>query len=226
MNESANGDQEQVFEDLNRQACLLYDQGEYVRAAEVFRKVIDGGETWAYINLGNALREGGSLEEAAKTFEKAISLGDTDAIRNLARVEERLGQFEEAAGHYELAAESGDSLAFEALAYLRREQEEDLKLEQFLNKYASSDDIAAGVLGHLVWDRSHSQAVEEWLLRGAEHLPAARIDLAELLAESNRKAAAVEQLQRGIARHERESLRALARMRRVDDAPDELEDLH
>lgn len=61
-----------------RQANEAYDNGNYVKAEELYRKAIDGNPENAklYFNLGNALTKQGKFEEALRVFEQYKSMID------------------------------------------------------------------------------------------------------------------------------------------------------
>jgi tetratricopeptide (TPR) repeat protein len=87
-------------------ANFLYRQGRFPEAIREWQTVIriapDHAAAW--VNLGAAMSESGSLDEAIKAYKQAIAFKPTDmAFNNLGAVFERTGRYQEAVDAYRRA---------------------------------------------------------------------------------------------------------------------------
>ncbi|MBO7605489.1 MAG: tetratricopeptide repeat protein, partial [Elusimicrobiaceae bacterium] len=80
----------------NKTARELFDDGNYLGAAEVYRKEIDNGarNSYTYYNLANSYFKAGDLDKALINYYRAFRLNprDKDIINNLSFTMEKTGQ--------------------------------------------------------------------------------------------------------------------------------------
>jgi tetratricopeptide (TPR) repeat protein len=95
----------QLVEALINLGTLHYEQGDFEKGAEHFRRAVelDPENALAQFNLGSLLEELGQLELARQHLRQAVRLdaGYADAHYNLAFVCEKLGAFPEARQHWQ-----------------------------------------------------------------------------------------------------------------------------
>jgi len=65
---------------------LYHDAGDLDRAAQAYRRDIEGGDPLGHQNLGVLLEEEGDLEGALEHYRIGASLGDTMAARSYDRL--------------------------------------------------------------------------------------------------------------------------------------------
>lgn len=83
-------------QDQNKTARELFDNGNYLAAAEEYQKQIDNGDNNAYVyyNLANSYFKAGDLDKALINYYRAFRLNprDKDIINNLSFTLEKTGQ--------------------------------------------------------------------------------------------------------------------------------------
>jgi tetratricopeptide (TPR) repeat protein len=183
--------------------CDLADVGRQIDAEWCFRRAADLGDTVGSFNLGNALVAQQRWAEAVEAYEVAIAGGEADAWRNLGKVLEDLGDLAGAMRAYRGAVEAGDLEGGLQLAFLLREQgERHAAMDVALEIAAMGDQEAAAVVACWRWCATLDPGLEPDLRAGADHFPAARADLAQLLRETGREDEARFQLEKGAKRGE------------------------
>ena len=80
----------------NKTAQELFDNGNYLRAAEEYQKQIDNGDNnaYTYYNLANSYFKAGDLDKALTNYYRAFRINprDKDIINNLSFTLEKTGQ--------------------------------------------------------------------------------------------------------------------------------------
>jgi tetratricopeptide (TPR) repeat protein len=178
--------------------CDLVDAGRPGAAEWCFRRAADLGDAVAAFNLGNCLAGQRRWTEAVDAYERSIAGGEPDAWRNLGRVLEELGDLAGAMRAYRGATAAGDLQGGLELAFLLQEQGEQHEALGVAEELAAAGDPeAAAVVASWRWAMSSDPALEPALRVGADHFPAARSDLAQLLRDTDRLAEARFVLERG-----------------------------
>jgi tetratricopeptide (TPR) repeat protein len=99
----------QRLEALINCGTLYYEEGNFEKAAEYFRRALalDAENALAHFNLGSVLEEVGELEAARQHLRQAVHLDPNypDARYNLAFICERLGAHDEARPHWQAYVE-------------------------------------------------------------------------------------------------------------------------
>jgi len=186
--------------------CDLADADRPADAEHCFRRALELGASWVWLNLGHALTSQHRLEEAATAYRQAADVGEADAWLNLGLVLEELGDLDGAERAYRRADDLGDSEGTLALAFLLRERGEYAAAKQLARRAAASGSSqAAGVVVSWQWNETLDPAIEPALRVGAEHYPPARADLADLLSATGRSGEARRVLERGAKLGEREA---------------------
>jgi tetratricopeptide (TPR) repeat protein len=193
--------------------CDLADAGRQEDAEGWFRRAAELGSAVALFDLGNTLQEVGRPSEAVAAYQAAIAAGETDAWCKLGHVFVELGDLAAGMAAYRAAAAAGNSDGALALAFELREQgERELAEDAAQDAAAAGNQEAAGVLACWRWCRTLDPALEPDLRAGADHFPAARADLADLLVRTGRAAEARQVLERGAKLGESESLLPLGNL--------------
>ena len=178
--------------------CDLADAGRLSGAEWCFRRAADMGDAVASFNLGNCLASQRRWPEAVTAYEQSIAGGEPDAWRNLGRVLEQLGDLAGAMRAFRGAAAAGDLHGGLELAFLLQEQGEPDQALAVAEELAEAGDAeAAAVVASWRWCATSDPALEAALRAGADHFPAARSDLAQLLKDTGRLDEARFVLERG-----------------------------
>lgn len=187
--------------------CDLADAGRHLDAEFCFRRAVALGDDLASFHVGNELRAQGRPDEAVHAYQEAIAAGENDAWLNLGQcLEDDLGDLAGAMNSYRHADQSGDKNGALALAYMLREQGEYDEAEQLAQRAASLGNLqGVGTAACWAYERTLDPALEGDLRRGANHYPAARTDLADLLRAAGRLEEARQELSRGAKLGERDS---------------------
>jgi tetratricopeptide (TPR) repeat protein len=185
-------------DDLVDLGCDLSDVGRQRDAELCFRRAAELGDGVAAFNLGTSLAAQERWVEAAEAYELAIARGQSDAWRFLGHVLENLGDLAGAMRAFRGARTAGDLRGGLELAFLLRDQgEHDEAMAVAVQLAAAGDLKAAGVVACWRWCTTLDPALEDDLRAGADHYPAARADLGDLLRETGRPAEARAVLERG-----------------------------
>lgn len=192
--------------------CELFDVGSYSDAEKLFRHAVDGGQSWALINLGNALAAQEKWIEAVDAFQAAADAGDADAWFNLGWALDSAG-LPGAETAYSAASDAGDGKAALELAFRAHAVGLlDRAIELAKRAEGLGDGHARAIRACWTWDATHDPGLEPELRAAVELFPAARVDLAELLAGSARTNEAADLLRTGARNGEVESYIALANL--------------
>ena len=121
---------------------------------------------------------------------------------------------------YRGADAAGDPNGALALAYLLRDQGENEQAEQLARRSAALGNLEAlGAAACWAYDRTHRSRLEDDLRRAAAHYPSARVDLAEILRDSQRVREAADELTLGAKLGQRECWLPLGNL--LDDVFDD-----
>jgi len=122
-----------------RKANEAYEQGDYERAAELYREALrtDPEDPRLHFNLGNSLARIGALEEAIQSYERFKELGSNPrdlalADYNIGHLMAQVEEFETAAEHFQeaLRKNPGDDEARHNYELAMRRQQEQEEQEQ------------------------------------------------------------------------------------------------
>jgi tetratricopeptide (TPR) repeat protein len=162
------------------------------------RRLRTSDDAGALIDLGCDLVAVGRHEDAEWCFQQATGLGDAAGAFDLGQALAARRRWDGASSAYEVALANGDSDAWRTLGAVLEEQGElDAALDAYREAAASGDPEAAAVVACRLWCTTLDPALEDDLRAGAEHLPAARADLGDLLRSTGRSAEARWVLERG-----------------------------
>jgi len=152
----------------------------------------------ALIDLGCALADAGRHEDAEWCFRRATGLGEEAGAFDVGNALGARRRWDGASAAYEVALAGGDGTAWRNLgAVLEQRGELDAALDAYRGAADAGDPEAAAVLACRLWCTTLDPALEEALRAGADHLPAARADLGDLLRSTGRSAEARWVLERG-----------------------------
>lgn len=200
-------------EALTDLGCELAEGGRLVEAEVCFRRASENGSARASFNLGNCLAEQQRWLEAVTAFEVAISRGDSEAWVNLGWVLHELGDLAGEIRAFQRAEMAGESGGLLGLAFALREQgDRDAALAAAQRSAAAGNQTGAAVVACWQWCTSFDPSLEPDLRAGAEHFPAARADLADLLITTGRVEEAREVLEHGMSLGEGESMLPLGNL--------------
>ena len=193
----------------------LDEAGEHDEALATFRAILDHGDTGMHLNIGNTLQLLGRTEEAVTAFADGFAADDFDSGYNLASLLEELGRTAEARRVYEKLVSQSYAPAKIALAWILNAEGERapaaLLLQQTLTDTGTAGDLAAGILGHWMYEHGdRSDELLKHLHRGAASYPTARVDLADLLRTTGDEKSAKALLYSGEDADEAESMLPLA----------------
>ncbi|MET0763487.1 MAG: tetratricopeptide repeat protein [Blastococcus sp.] len=178
--------------------CDLADVDRQRDAERCFRRASDLGDSVGSFNLATALGAQKRWEEAAAAYELAIARGELDAWRFLGHVLEKLGDLAGAMRAFRGARAAGDLRGGLELAFLLRDQGEPGQAMDVAEQLAAAGDRkAAAVVACWRWCTTLDPGLEADLRAGADHYPAARADLGDLLRETGRPTEARAVLERG-----------------------------
>jgi tetratricopeptide (TPR) repeat protein len=178
--------------------CDLADVNRQQDAECCFRRAADLGDSVGAFNLATSLGAQNRWEEAAAAYELAIARGEPDAWRFLGHALEHLGDLAGAMHAFRGARAAGDLRGGLELAFLLRDQGElDQAMEIAVQLADAGDPKAAGFVACWRWCTTLDTGLEADLRAGADHYPAARADLGDLLRETGRPAEARAVLERG-----------------------------
>lgn len=165
---------------------------------ERLRRLRSSDDAGALIDLGCALADVGRHEDAEWCFRRATGLdGETDAfdVGNALATRRR---WDGASAAYEVALAGGETSAWRNLgAVLEQQGELDAALDAYRSAADAGDPEAAAIVACRLWCATLDPALEDALRSGADHLPAARADLGDLLRSTGRSVEARWVLERG-----------------------------
>lgn len=198
---------------LNELGCELAEVGLQEEAAGCFRRAADLGSVTGRFNLGCALHDLGRLEAAAVAFEAAALGGESDAWLGLGNTRCQLGDSDGGIRAYRAGAAAGDSDAMLGLAFELREQGDRDGAMVAATEAADTGNVdAKAVVACWRWCSTRDLALEADLRAGAEHFPAARSDLADLLLATGRAEEGRAVLERGAKLGEQDSFLPLGNL--------------
>ena len=150
------------------------------------------------IALGCDLAEVGRHGDAEWCFRRATGLDETPDAFDVGNALAARHRWDGASSAYEVALAEGDTHAWRTLAAVLEQQGElDAALDAYREAAAAGDPEAAAVVACRLWCTTLDPALEPDLRAGADHLPAARADLGDLLRSTDRSAEARSVLERG-----------------------------
>lgn len=200
-------------EALTDLGCELAEGGRLVEAEACFRRASENGSARASFNLGNCLAEQQRWLEAVTAFEVAIGRGDSEAWVNLGWVLHELGDLAGEIRAFQSAEMAGGSGGPLGLAFALREQgDRDAALAAAQRSAAAGNETGAAVVACWQWCTSFDPGLEPALRAGADHFPAARADLADLLITTGRVEEARQVLEHGMSLGEGESMLPLGNL--------------
>jgi tetratricopeptide (TPR) repeat protein len=152
----------------------------------------------ALIDLGCDLAAAGRQREADWCFRRATGLGTASDAFDLGNELAARRRWDGASTAYEVALAGGDPGAWRALgAVLDSQGNTAAALDAYRGAAEAGDPQAAAIVACRLWCTSLDPALEDDLRRGADHLPAARADLGDLLRSTGRSGEARRVLERG-----------------------------
>jgi tetratricopeptide (TPR) repeat protein len=152
----------------------------------------------ALIDLGCDLAAAGRQREADWCFRRATGLGEASDAFDVGNELAARRRWEGASTAYEVALAGGDPGAWRALgAALESQGDVTAALDAYRGAAEAGDPQAAAIVACRLWCTSLDPALEDDLRAGADHLPAARADLGDLLRSTGRSAEARRVLERG-----------------------------
>lgn len=208
-------------DDLVELGCDLAEAGRLSEAEMCFRACSDAGSAIGSFNLGNALAEQERWLEAVTAYELALQRDESDAWLNLGVVLHELGDLAGEIRAYRAAEAAGDTFGTLSLAFALRELgERDAAMEAAERAAACGNDTAAAAVACWQWCTSLDPALEPALRAGADHFPATRADLGDLLIGTGRIQEARTVFELGVALGEIESMVPLGNLCKglLDDA--------
>jgi tetratricopeptide (TPR) repeat protein len=193
--------------------CALADIDRLRDAEACFRRASDLGSPAAAFNLGNSLAAQECWLEAVASFELALERGENDAWLNLGLVLHELGDLAGEIRAYEQAEDAGDSGGPLGLAFALREQgDRETAMDAAQRSASAGNETAAAVVACWQWCLSQDPSLEAALRAGADHFPAARADLGELLVATGRVKEARQVFEHGMKLGESESMLTLGNL--------------
>ena len=107
---------------LTNKAQTAYDAGDKQRAAQIWRKACETGETRGCVGLGFLYQSGRGVkqddEKAGKFYQKACDTGELSSCDSLASLYQNSGEHAKAAAIFERACEKGFGLSCYNLAQI------------------------------------------------------------------------------------------------------------
>jgi tetratricopeptide (TPR) repeat protein len=165
---------------------------------ERLRRLRSSDDAGALIDLGCALADVGRHQDAEWCFRRATGLSDGTDAWDLGNALAARRRWDGASAAYELALAGGSSSAWRNLgAVLEQRGELDAALDAYRGAADAGDPGAAAIVACRLWCTTLDPALEEALRAGADHLPAARADLGDLLRSTGRSVQARRVLERG-----------------------------
>jgi tetratricopeptide (TPR) repeat protein len=162
------------------------------------RRLRSSDDAGALIDLGCALAEAGRHADAEWCFRRATGLDEETDAFDLGNALAARRRWDGASAAYEVALAGGDGTAWRALgAVLEQQGELDAALDAYRGAADAGDAEAAAILACRLWCTTLDPTLEEALRAGADHLPAARADLGDLLRSTGRTGEARWVLERG-----------------------------
>jgi tetratricopeptide (TPR) repeat protein len=193
--------------------CALADIDRPRDAEAYFLRASDLGSPAAAFNLGNSLADQERWLEAVAVFELALERGQNDAWLNLGLVLHELGDLAGEIRAYAKAEEAGDSGGSLRLAFALREQRDRETAMAAAQRSASAgNETAAAVVACWQWCLTQDPSLEAALRAGADHFPAARADLGDLLLATGRVEEARQIFEHGMKLCESESMLTLGNL--------------
>ena len=152
----------------------------------------------ALIELGCDLADVGRHGDAEWCFRRAIALSDASGAFDLGNALAARRRWGGASAAYEVALADGDTSAWRALGSILEERgQPTAALDAYREAAAAGDAEAGAIVACRLWCTTLDPALEADLRAGADHLPAARADLGDLLRSTGRSAEARRVLERG-----------------------------
>jgi tetratricopeptide (TPR) repeat protein len=165
---------------------------------ERLRRLRSSDDAGALIDLGCALADVGRHADAEWCFRRATGLGEETDAFDLGHALAARRRWDGASAAYEVALAGGDASAWRSLgAVLEQHGELDAALDAYRGAAESGDPEAAAIVACRQWCTTLDPGLEDALRAGADHLPAARADLGDLLRSTGRSAEARWVLERG-----------------------------
>jgi tetratricopeptide (TPR) repeat protein len=165
---------------------------------ERLRRLRSSDDAGALIDLGCARADVGRHEDAEWCFRRATGLGDETDVFDLGNALAARRRWDGASAAYEVALAGGDASAWRTLgAVLEQRGELNAALDAYRGAADAGDPEAAAIVACRLWCTTLDPALEEALRAGADHLPAARADLGDLLRSTGRSVEARWVLERG-----------------------------
>jgi len=162
------------------------------------RRLRTSDDAGALIDLGCDLADVGRHADAEWCFRRATGLDDTAGAFALGNALAARRRWDGASSAYEVALAEGDTHAWRTLAAVLEQQGEmEAALDAYREAAAAGDPEAAAVVACRMWCTTLDPELEADLRAGADHLPAARADLGDLLRSTGRSAEARGVLERG-----------------------------
>jgi uncharacterized membrane-anchored protein len=190
-------------------------RGRYRRAAQLYQRAVDRGDTFALLTLAQLFQTAENVSGADALYRQAAALGDATALLESAWELEMVGDISGAEGLYRQAADLGDTSALQALSELAVGVEATANIDELAMRVADRGD--ADSLRALARRRKRvgDVAGAERLYRQAADLGDARALLhsARLREEAGDTTGAESLYQQGISRGDIEALLGLARLR-------------
>jgi tetratricopeptide (TPR) repeat protein len=165
---------------------------------ERLRRLRSSDDAGALIDLGCALADVGRHDDAEWCFRRATGLGEGTGAFDLGNALAARRRWDGASAAYEVALAGGESSAWRNLgAVLEQHGELDAALDAYRGAADAGDPEAAAIVACRLWCTTLDPELEEALRAGADHLPAARADLGDLLRSTGRSVEARSVLERG-----------------------------
>lgn len=165
---------------------------------ERLRRLRSSDDAGALIELGCALADVGRHEDAEWCFRRATGLDEETGALDAGTALAGRRRWDGFSVAHELAPAGGDSAAWRNLgAVLEQRGELDAALDAYRGAADAGDPEAAAIVACRLWCTTLDPALEDALRIGADHLPAARADLGDLLRSTGRWIEARWVLERG-----------------------------
>jgi tetratricopeptide (TPR) repeat protein len=165
---------------------------------ERLRRLRSSDDAGALIDLGCALADVGRHEDAEWCFRRATGLGEETDVFAVGNALAARRRWDGASAAYEVALAGGDASAWRTLgAVLEQRGELNAALDAYRGAADAGDPEAAAIVACRLWCTTLDPTLEESLRAGADHLPAARADLGDLLRSTGRSVEARWVLERG-----------------------------
>jgi tetratricopeptide (TPR) repeat protein len=162
------------------------------------RRLRSSDDAGALIALGCDLADVGRHRDAEWCFRRATGLSDASAAFELGNDLAARRKWEGASSAYEVALADGDTDAWRTLgAVLEQRGDAAAALEAYRGAAEAGDPQARAIVACRLWCTTLDIALEADLRTGADHLPAARADLGDLLRSTDRWPEARAVLERG-----------------------------